>query len=107
MMLPRRQLLRGTSTRWPDGTVFAKVTWAQAAPDEKGVVKTGKFVQTELMIKDSQKYASTDGWGWGRWRGDDLKPYGKDAAFQNECTGCHEPVRKNDFVYTMPFKGQE
>jgi hypothetical protein len=91
---------------WPDGTAFAKVTWAQPQPDESGVVKTGAFVQTELMIKDSKKYAATEGWGWGRWRGADLKPYGKDAAFQNECTGCHAPVGKNDFVYTMPFHGQ-
>ena len=69
-------------------------------------VKAGAFVQTELMVKDAKKYASTEGWGFGRWRGDDLKPYGKDAAFQNECTGCHAPVAKNDFVYTMPFQGQ-
>lgn len=103
----QKAIAEGHINPWPDGTVFAKVTWAQPSPDENGIVKTGKFVQTELMIKDSRKYASTDGWGWGRWRGDDLKPYGKDAAFQNECTGCHEPVRKNDFVYTMPFKGQE
>jgi hypothetical protein len=103
----QKAIAEGHINPWPNGTVFAKVTWAQPAPDERGIVKTGKFVQTELMIKDRQKYASTDGWGWGRWRGDDLKPYGKDAAFQNECTGCHEPVRKNDFVYTMPFKGQE
>jgi Haem-binding domain/Cytochrome P460 len=102
-----KAIAEGHINPWPDGTVFAKVTWAQAAPNEQGVVKTGKFVQTELMIKDSRKYASTDGWGWGRWRGTELKPYGKDAGFQNECTGCHEPVRKNDFVYTMPFKGQE
>ena len=91
---------------WPDGTTFAKVTWAQTLPDEKGVVKAGAFVQTELMVKDAKKYAATEGWGFGRWRGDDLKPYGKDAAFQNECTGCHAPVAKNDFVYTMPLQGQ-
>ncbi|WP_158793280.1 heme-binding domain-containing protein [Granulicella sp. L60] len=92
---------------WPDGSAFAKVTWVQPAPDEKGVVKAGRFVQTELMIKDSQKYSATEGWGWGRWRGMDLKPYGKDAAFQNECTSCHEPVAKNDYVYTMPLRGQQ
>ncbi len=39
--------------------------------------------------------------------GTDLKPYGKDAAFQNECTGCHAPMAKNDFVYTMPIGGQQ
>jgi hypothetical protein len=92
---------------WPDGTAFAKVAWQQSEPDAQGVVKTGAFVQVELMIKDATKYASTEGWGFGRWRGTDLKPYGKDAKFQNECTGCHAPMRKNDFVYTMPIRGQQ
>lgn len=27
---------------WPDGAAFAKVAWAQAAPDADGIVKTGK-----------------------------------------------------------------
>ena len=92
---------------WPDGTMFAKVAWAQSQPDEKGVVKTGAFVQVELMIKDAKKYASTEGWGFGRWRGTDLKPYGKDASFQNECTNCHAPMAKNDYAYTMPIGGQQ
>jgi len=92
---------------WPDGTAFAKVAWAQSQPNEQGVVKTGAFIQVELMIKDAKKYSSTVGWGFGRWRGTDLKPYGKDAAFQNECTGCHAPMAKNDFVYTMPIGGQQ
>ena len=91
---------------WPDGTTFAKVAWQQQ-PDDQGVVHTGAFIQVEFMICDSNKYASTKGWGWARWRGSDLKPYGKDAAFTNECIGCHEPVRQNDYVYTMPFKGQQ
>ena len=91
---------------WPDGTMFAKVAWAQSQPDEKGVVKTGAFVQVELMIKDAKKYASTEGWGFGRWRGTDLKPYGKGASFQNECTNCHAPMAKNDYAYTVPIGGQ-
>ncbi len=48
-------------------------------------------------------YKDTEGWGWGRWRGADLKPYGKDAHFVNECTGCHRPLRGNDYVYTLPI----
>jgi hypothetical protein len=105
--IAQKAIAEGHINPWPDGTAFAKVTWAQPAPDEKGIVKTGKFVQTELMIKDATKYASTEGWGFGRWRGADLKPYGKDAGFQNECTGCHAPMAKNDFVYTMPIGGQQ
>jgi hypothetical protein len=63
----------------------------------------GEFVQVELMLKNAQNYADTDGWNWGRWRGLSLKPYGQDAHFVNECTGCHEPVRGNDYVYTLPI----
>ena len=54
------------------------------------------------MVKNAGDYKDTEGWGWGRWRGLDLKPYGNDARFVNECTGCHQPLRGNDYVYTMP-----
>ncbi|HWV65459.1 MAG TPA: hypothetical protein VN105_06400, partial [Chitinophaga sp.] len=32
----------------------------------------------------------------------DLKPYGKNAMFTMECVSCHQPMRNNDFVFTMP-----
>ncbi len=92
----------GHISPWPDGARFAKIAWQQQT-GSNGMVYPGKFVQVELMIKDSKKYASTDGWGWGRWRGADLKPYGSDARFVNECTGCHQPVKGNDYVYTPPI----
>jgi|HubBroStandDraft_1064217.scaffolds.fasta_scaffold00096_25 hypothetical protein len=91
---------------WPDGTAFAKVAWFQQ-PDEKGLVRTGPFFQVEFMIRDSQKYAGTKGWGWARWRGADLKPYGKDATFANECVGCHNPVATSNYVFTSPIRGQQ
>jgi mono/diheme cytochrome c family protein len=91
---------------WPNGTAFAKVAWLQQ-PDGKGVIHTGVFYQVEFMLRDSVKYASTAGWGWGRWRGTDLTPYGKTADLANECVSCHAPLRKNDYVYTMPFGGQQ
>jgi hypothetical protein len=102
-----KAIAEGHINPWPNGTEFAKVAWLQSQADADGVVKTGAFVQVELMIKDATKYASTEGWGFGRWRGTDLKPYGKDAGFQNECTGCHAPMAKNDYVYTMPIGGQQ
>ena len=55
---------------WPDGTALAKVAWYQL-PDENGSVRTGAFFQVEFMIRDSQRYAGTLGWGWARWRGAD------------------------------------
>lgn len=91
---------------WPDGTAFAKVAWQQQ-PDGKGIVRTGAFVQVEFMIRDNKKYASTKGWGWARWRGADLVPYGKDAGFTSECVNCHSPVRNSDYVFTPPIGGQQ
>jgi hypothetical protein len=91
---------------WPDGTAFAKVAWYQQ-PDQTGFVQTGAFFQVEFMVRDSQKYAGTLGWGWGRWRGATLKPYGKDASFASECVGCHRALRDTDHVFTTPIRAHQ
>jgi hypothetical protein len=52
---------------WPDGCEFAKVAWVEAA-GASGDVRTRKFVQVELMLKDEKKYSSTLGWRFGRCR---------------------------------------
>ncbi|HEY0297608.1 MAG TPA: heme-binding domain-containing protein [Arachidicoccus sp.] len=93
----------GSINPWPNGTVFAKAAWKEQT-DSLGIVHAGQFFQVEFMIKDSEKYASTESWGWARWRGTDLKPYGKTALFTQECTSCHQPMKDNDFVFTMPIR---
>jgi hypothetical protein len=90
---------------WPDGAAFAKVAWFEQ-PDDKGVLRSGAFFQVEFMVRDSRKYASTLDWGWARWRGADLKPYGKDQNFTAECVGCHSPLRNTNYVFTPPIRGQ-
>ena len=97
-----RAIQSGKITPWPDGARMAKIAWQRAAGSD-GLLYPGKFVQVELMVKDSRAYEGTDGWGFGRWRGLNLEPYGKNAGFVRECTGCHEPVSGNDFVYTLPI----
>jgi hypothetical protein len=87
---------------WPDGAAFAKVSWERLV-DQSGNVRPGKFVQVEFMCKDTSKYAATNGWGWARWRGAELKPYGANAGFSEECIGCHTPLRNSDLVFTAPI----
>ena len=41
----------------------------------------------------------------GPMKGAALKPYGDNAEVVEECTGCHAPMGRNDFVYTMPISG--
>lgn len=91
---------------WPDGSAFAKVAWYEQA-DDSGVTWPGAFFQVEFMIRDSKKYARTLGWGWARWRGTDLKPYGKDETFSSECVGCHRPLANTNYVFTMPIRSQQ
>lgn len=95
----------GNINPWPDGAILAKVAWEQQL-DDQGITHSGAFKQVEFMLKDSKKYASTEGWGWGRWLGTELKPYGKDATLSQSCISCHEPVRNRDFVFTLPIRGQ-
>ena len=89
---------------WPDGAAFAKIALAQV-DDKTNGVSAGGFIQVEFMVKDHAKYASTGGWGFGRWKTTDLVPYGKTAAFANECMSCHAPMKDNDHVFTMPIRG--
>ncbi|HVM94217.1 MAG TPA: cytochrome P460 family protein [Terriglobales bacterium] len=92
----------GNISPWPDGTRFAKIAWRQETGAD-GLFYPGQFLQVEFMLKDAERYKETDGWGWGRWLGFDLKPYGKDEHFVRECTGCHLPVSGNDYVYSLPM----
>jgi len=100
--IAQKAIAAGSVKPWPDGSAFAKVTFRQQ-PDASGNIWTGEFIQVELMLKDAQKYKSTEGWSFGRWRGTDYKPYGKTANYVTECTSCHAPMEANDFVYTMPI----
>jgi Haem-binding domain/Cytochrome P460 len=86
---------------WPDGAILAKVAWDRLV-DESGSGQPGQFKQVEFMIKDSRRFASSLGWGFARWRGVNLQPFGNDAGFVQGCVDCHTPMRERDFVFTDP-----
>jgi hypothetical protein len=88
---------------WPDGTIFAKAAWDEVE-DKDGNIKTGAFKQIEFMIKDKEKYAATEGWGYARFKTPKIIPYGKNTLFTTECVNCHRPQKNEDFVFTQPIK---
>ncbi|QWV98673.1 cytochrome P460 family protein [Geomonas nitrogeniifigens] len=89
----------------PDGTVLAKVAWkAEKHPSFPVATEPGDFVQVEFMVKDAKKYKDTGGWGFARFVGNNLQPYGKDKSFVAECFGCHTPVAANDYLFTKIVK---
>lgn len=87
---------------WPDGTAFAKTAWKQQVQKD-GSISTGAFLQVEFMVKNAKSYRKTKGWGWGRWKGNDLTPYGDSPDFDKECIECHKPMEKQDYVFTSPL----
>lgn len=93
----------GDTHPWPDGTVFAKLVWKDATHRAwPAATVPGKPVHVEFMIKDTTKFTATGGWGFARWLGAELQPYGQSPDFAQECYGCHQAVKDADFVFTAP-----
>jgi hypothetical protein len=88
---------------FPDGTIIARLAWSYVPSEENNKVfgraqsfVAGPPVNVQLMVKDSQKYAATGGWGFGQFK--DGKP--NDEQVLKTCFPCHEEVKGRDFVFT-------
>jgi hypothetical protein len=87
----------------PDGTIIVRLAWAYTASEENNKVfgreqsfVAGAPINIQLMVKDSTKYASTGGWGFGQFK--DGKS--ADETVLKTCFPCHEPAKARDFVFT-------
>src|SRR5215831_8869807 len=88
---------------YPDGTIIARLAWSYdpLAESEKAFGRLQSYVAgppkngVQFMVKDSQKYASTGGWGFAQF--DDGKP--ADEAMQSACFPCHQAAKARDFVF--------
>ena len=95
----------GRTNPWPEGAVLAKMVWkARKHETWETALEPGDFVHAEFMTKNSTRFASTGGWRYARWLGQDQRPYGKDASFAQACVACHTPVKDNDWVFTHPVR---
>ena len=83
---------------FPDGVVLAKLSWKHVPlAGFEGAFVPGPATKTEFMVKDSKKYASTGGCGFGRFI--DGKPV--DEAQHKTCFPCHQAkVQGHDWVFT-------
>lgn len=93
----------GNISPWPEGAILAKLVWKDSQhPLWEAATVPGDVQHFEFMIKDSKKYQATQGWGYARWTGKDLEPYGESAEFAQECASCHGQAEKTDYVFTRP-----
>jgi Cytochrome P460 len=109
---------RAGTLPFPDGTIIVRLAWNQTTSEENnrafGPVMekqlgpeaaqkllsesfvAGPATNVQFMVKDSQKYASTGGWGFAQFN--EGKP--ADEALHRTCFGCHAPAKDRDFVFT-------
>jgi hypothetical protein len=93
----------GQTNPWPDGAILAKIVWQDAIlPEWEAATVPGALQHVEFMVKDRLRYSETGGWAFARWVGEELKPYGSDASFANECFACHGAAAGRDHVFTHP-----
>jgi len=89
---------------FPDGTIIAALHYHHVPSEENNKVfgRDQSFVpgdpsNIQFMIKDSRKYASTGGWGFGHFQ--DGKPL-TDTAKLKGCFDCHAKIKDRDLVFT-------
>jgi hypothetical protein len=91
---------------FPDGAIIAALHWNRVPSEDNNKVLVGPFpgaqsfvvesaVNVQFMVKDSKKYATTGGWGFGDFK--DGRP--GDEALHKTCFACHEPAKAHDFVF--------
>jgi hypothetical protein len=89
---------RNGTQPFPDGTVLVKLAWKRVQSSEfEPASVPGAATTVQIMVKDSRKYASTRGWGFGRF----VNGTAADEAQHKTCFACHEAgVKDHDFVFT-------
>jgi len=94
---------RARKLPFPDGTIIAALHYSHAPSEENNKVfgraqsfVAGSATNIQFMVKDSKRYASTGGWGFGHFK--DGKP--GDEAFMNTCFPCHNQTKGSDLVFT-------
>ncbi len=98
------QAYREGTLPFPDGAIIARIAWSYIPSQENNKI-FGTFQSfiagpptngVQFMIKDSKKYASTGGWGYGHFN--EGKPAGE--AFMQSCFPCHQAVKSRDYIFT-------
>jgi len=89
---------RDNALPFPDGAILAKLAWKHVSSVEfPAAFVPGAATTVQIMVKDSKRYATTGGWGFGRFL--DGKPV--DEAQHKTCFPCHEAgVKGHDWVFT-------
>jgi hypothetical protein len=90
--------LENSTLPFPDGAILVKLAYKRKqSPEFASATVPGAPTTVQVMVKDSRRYASTGGWGFGRFIGGQPA----DAAQHETCFACHAArVKERDYVFT-------
>jgi len=91
---------------FPEGTVLVKVVW-NSIESENGDIKPGSLNSVQIMTKDDNRFPETKGWGFAKFNGIKLEPYGATPAFNTTCFNCHKVAKENGYVFNLPLLNKE
>ena len=96
---------RNKTLPFPDGTIIVALHFTHSPNDENNKIfgqaqsfTPGKPTNTQVMIKDSRKYAATGGWGFGHFNPDGSLG---SATLMKSCFPCHARETVHDLVFTQ------
>jgi hypothetical protein len=88
--------MTGYRTRkFPEGSVIV-FDWLEMS-DSNGAFAEGPRRQVDVMVKDSQRFAKTGGWGFQRFVKDSKTELAA-APTPEACFACHENLKKDGLV---------
>ena len=88
--------MAGYRTRdFPQGSIIV-FEWLEMH-DSKGAYAEGPRRQVDVMVKDSQRFATTGGWGFTRFVKDSKTEIAATPTSQ-DCFDCHRQLKKEDLV---------
>lgn len=89
---------RSNTLPFPDGAILVKLAFKRVQSGEyPQAFVPGPATTVQVMVKDSRRYASTGGWGFGRF----INGVPVDEAQHRTCFACHQAhVQSHDFVFT-------
>jgi len=90
---------------FPDGAIIARLAWRyQSSPRNDAVFPApqsfvaGAPTNVQVSVKDSRRYATTGGWGYGQFENGKAN---LDRTLIHSCAACHAKLdSKSDRVFT-------
>jgi hypothetical protein len=87
------------SGKFPDGSVL--VYELLETKEVEGITLEGRRKRVDVMVKDSERYGSTAGWGFASFAGESRSDGALSAERHAACFACHSGSKEHDFVFSV------